>query len=327
MNCRPQMQRMSRLPNPARPEVEARDTSELQDRVKNCSRDETPIGRQALTHLNRVLSHVAEDMTVRVESGICLDDLQKELQRAGQWLPIDPCPADLTLKEIVDHNLSGPRRFGCGSIREHIIGMEMLLADGRLITSGGNVVKNVAGYDLQKLFIGAEQSLGIVTAVTFKLQPLPKRESFVKAPCKNAQAAATLTARLLDSPACPVVVDWVRLEAGKSVDLVIGFAGNEQDVAWQLDLVEKLGIRTPADLEYARQFSAGEKLKRQSVLPSRLGEFIESIGHVSFLARAGNGLVYSEHLAPIPNKERSITLENRLKADLDPAGLLPPLPA
>jgi hypothetical protein len=91
--------------------------------------------------------------------------------------------------------------------------------------------------------------------------------------------------------------------------------------------VAKLGVHKCADLEYGRQFGADGKLKRQSVLPSKLGEFIESIGRVPFVARAGNGLVFSEHLEPTSNKTRSHTLEGRLKAELDPAGLMPPLPA
>ncbi|MFT4692086.1 MAG: hypothetical protein ACJASX_000185 [Limisphaerales bacterium] len=316
-----------KLPIPVTSEVEPHNSTELQDWVRNRAADAKAIGYQRLSRMSRVLSHIAEDMTVRVESGIRLDTLQKELRRAGQWLPVDPRPSEFSLKEIIDRNLSGPRRFGCGSIREHVIGMEMLLADGRLITSGGNVVKNVAGYDLQKLFIGAEQSLGIVTSVTFKLQPLPQQELFVKAACKDAAGASALTARILESPACPIVFDWVRVDAAKSVVVVLGFAGNEQDVVWQQDVVAKLGVHKCADLEYGRQFGADGKLKRQSVLPSKLGEFIESIGRVPFVARAGNGLVFSEHLEPTSNKTRSHTLEGRLKAELDPAGLMPPLPA
>src|SRR5436189_2353814 len=98
--------------------------------------------------LGRLLEHKAEDMTATVEAGITLAELQQQLAARGQWLPIDPPkPEELTIGAILENNASGPRRLGYGTIRDYVLGMTVVLADGRLIHSGGKVVKNVAGYD------------------------------------------------------------------------------------------------------------------------------------------------------------------------------------
>ncbi|MGZ5508735.1 MAG: FAD-binding oxidoreductase, partial [Limisphaerales bacterium] len=106
-----------------------------------------------LSALNRVIEHTPEDMTVTVEGGATLANLQTEVRKRGQWLPIDPPNASITIQQLLASNASGPRRFGFGTVRDYVIGMAVVLADGRLIHSGGKVVKNVAGYDLMKLFI------------------------------------------------------------------------------------------------------------------------------------------------------------------------------
>src|SRR5207253_3958020 len=98
---------------------------------------------------------------------------QKHLAQSGQWLPIDP-PDDgrATLGGVIGSGLGGPQSLGFGLPRSFIIGMRAVLADGRQIKAGGNVVKNVAGYDLCKLFTGSYGTLGFVTELTFKLRPL-----------------------------------------------------------------------------------------------------------------------------------------------------------
>src|SRR5436309_3503628 len=118
------------------------------------------IERVELGALNRVVEHAPEDLTVTVETGLTLLALQTELGKRRQWLPIDPPrPERLTIRELLEENASGPRRFGWGTIRDYLIGIKVALADGRIIKSGGKVVKNVAGYDLAKLFIGSRGTL------------------------------------------------------------------------------------------------------------------------------------------------------------------------
>ena len=90
--------------------------------------------------LNKLLEYRPEDMTVTIQTGILLADLQKQLTARGQWLPIDPPhPESLTIDELLNRNLSGPRRFGYGTIREHLLGITAVLADGRVIHNGGKV--------------------------------------------------------------------------------------------------------------------------------------------------------------------------------------------
>src|SRR2546430_13835033 len=123
-----------------------------------------------LSALNRLLEHKAEDMTATVQAGMSLADLQKELARHGQWLPIDPPnPERLSLGALLATNASGPRRFCYGTVRDYLIGIAVVLADGRLIHSGGKGVKYGAGYAVMKLFVGSQGSVGLIVEATFKV--------------------------------------------------------------------------------------------------------------------------------------------------------------
>jgi glycolate oxidase FAD binding subunit len=117
---------------------------------------------------------------VTVEAGIRLVDLQRVLGVHGQWLPLDPAlPDDATIGGILATNASGPARIRYGSPRDLVIGMTVALANGDLVKSGGRVVKNVAGYDMAKLHIGALGTLGVITQVSFKIAPLPVEEAYI----------------------------------------------------------------------------------------------------------------------------------------------------
>jgi len=122
---------------------------------------------------------------------------------------------------LLDTNASGPRRAGFGTIRDYVIGLRVALADGRLVRSGGKVVKNVAGYDLMKLFIGARGTLGVIVEVTFKLLPLPEAEAFVQAHFGTLEATERLIASVLESELTPAVFDLhnlgSRIEKGRPV--------------------------------------------------------------------------------------------------------------
>jgi FAD/FMN-containing dehydrogenase len=127
----------------------------------------------SMRRMNRFITHAPADLVATVEAGLTLREFQQRLAQAGQWLPVDPADeADATIGSIVATAASGPQRFGYGSLRSFVIGLRAVLADGRLIKAGGNVVKNVAGYDLCKLFTGSYGTLGVITEVTFKLRPL-----------------------------------------------------------------------------------------------------------------------------------------------------------
>jgi glycolate oxidase subunit GlcD len=124
--------------------------------------------------LNRIAEHEPADLIAVTEPGVTLESFNLALAQKGQWLPLDPPDeARATIGGVVATGLGGAHQFGYGAPRRHVIGMKAVLADGTLIKVGGRVVKNVAGYDLCKLFTGSYGTLGIIVEVNFKLRPLP----------------------------------------------------------------------------------------------------------------------------------------------------------
>jgi len=279
-----------------------------------------------LSPMNRLLEHKAEDMTATVEAGMTLAELQKQLGKLRQWLPVDPPdPQGLSIEKLLATNASGPRRFGYGTIRDYVIGMGIVLADGRMIHSGGKVVKNVAGYDLMKLFIGSRGCLGIIVEVTFKVLPLPEMEQFVEVKCASPEEAGQSIETVLNSDLAPVVMDLHNLSpvAGR-LSLVLGFAGTREDVECQRVKAAELGFTQKSSLDYEGVFS-GASFQKMSVLPSRIIEGIRALNNAPFVARAGNGIIYYRGSRVPTNQSRAVKLEKRLKDEFDPKHILPEL--
>jgi glycolate oxidase FAD binding subunit len=136
--------------------------------------------------LNRVLEHEPGDLTAIVEAGIRLSELQAYLARHGQMLALDP-PGDPTIGACLAGDLSGPRRHRYGAMRDLVIGVTVVLAGGLVASSGGKVVKNVAGYDLGKLFSGSQGRLGLVARVALRLHPRPAAEATIVAETDDAR--------------------------------------------------------------------------------------------------------------------------------------------
>ncbi|HET6979597.1 MAG TPA: FAD-binding oxidoreductase, partial [Pyrinomonadaceae bacterium] len=184
--------------------------------------------------LNKIIEHEPADLIAIAQAGVTLNDFNTKLAENGQWLPLDP-PDDgrATLGGVVATGIGGAQQFGYGRPRGSVIGMKIVLADGSTIKAGGRVVKNVAGYDLCKLFTGSFGSLGVITELNFKLRPLPASEATVIATGAidelRAGARAVVEARLF-----PVAVE---IESGK---LLVRFAGNEKGVLFQIEQARKL---------------------------------------------------------------------------------------
>lgn len=292
------------------------------------------IGPIDLGALDAVIDYTPEDMTVTAQAGRTLARLQAHLAERGQWLPLDPPqPERLSLGALLDTNASGPRRFGYGTVREHLLGLRVALADGRLIKAGGKVVKNVAGYDLGKLFVGSRGSLGVIVEATFKVQPRPEDEQFRRARCDSPEQAAAWLDRLAESDLAPVVLDWHNLSrpgapTAPAGEIVLGFAGAREDVAWQLEMAATLGFTEAGDLAYESAFWAEPAPpQRCSVAPSRVVQAIRELEPATFIARAGNGTVfYRGGASPPPPPLPPPELMRRLKAAFDPQHLLPDLP-
>jgi len=147
-----------------------------------------------------IVEYQAADLTVTVEAGMTLEHLQNVLGEHGQWLPLDPpCAPEATVGGILATNASGPTRHSKGTARDLVIGMQFVTAEGDLVKSGGRVVKNVAGYDLGKLQIGALGTLGVITQVTFKVSPLPAATLNLVASANDVAKLETLTKTLAGS--------------------------------------------------------------------------------------------------------------------------------
>lgn len=163
-----------------------------------------------MTGMNRVLEHVAGDLVVVVESGLRLDDLQAVLAKTGQRLALDETVPGSTIGGIVATAASGCRRMASGTVRDLLIGITVVRADGVVASAGGKVVKNVAGYDLGKLFTGSFGTLGVITRAVFKLHPMPKASRWVVAQVDESGGVRAAVESVLHSQIVPsaLEVDW-----------------------------------------------------------------------------------------------------------------------
>ncbi|MGD1215817.1 MAG: FAD-binding oxidoreductase [Terriglobales bacterium] len=188
--------------------------------------------------LNRVLEHAWADMTVIVEAGCRVADLQKTLAEHGQRLALDPLwPERATIGGILSTNDSGTLRARYGSLRDLIIGITVALPDGTLAKSGGKVVKNVAGYDLAKLFTGALGTLGVIVQAIFRLHPLPRESrslSFSGTP-------ESLNQLLLAIQASKLTGTGLQLRAAQgSAHLEVRFDGTAAGIQAQVKQVQQI---------------------------------------------------------------------------------------
>jgi glycolate oxidase FAD binding subunit len=157
--------------------------------------------------MDRVLEHAAGDLVVKVEAGARLADLQAALAPAGQWLALDPPEPGATVGGVVAANASGPRRLRYGTVRDLIIGVTVVLADGTVAHAGGKVVKNVAGYDLGKLFCGSLGTLGLIAEATFRLHPRPAAAAVVTLQVDRPEQVWEAVRRLLRSTLVPSAIE------------------------------------------------------------------------------------------------------------------------
>lgn len=275
------------------------------------------------TGLTRIIDYPARDMTITVEAGIQMDVLAKALREENQRLPLDVSDGSLaTLGGIVATNASGPRRLGHGTLRDYVIGVSAVDAQGRLFKAGGRVVKNVAGYDLCKLLVGSLGTLGMVTQLTLKLRPIPESGGIVWWSVADGANREPALERLLTSETRPVSVDllnrdaarWVGLETQNALTaeapiLCVGFEGTQKEVDWQIECVAKelagllghdsatlsgdVATNVWQTLTDFQKPAEGTLVFQASLLPSRLTEFVDRATQegVAVLAFAGSGIV------------------------------------
>lgn len=213
--------------------------------------------------MNDVVEHAAGDLVVRAQAGLAMSALAEHLAEAGQELALDPPMAaeGATVGGTLATAVAGPRAFRYGTARDLLIGITVVLADGTIAKAGGKVVKNVAGYDLGKLFTGSYGTLGVIAEATFRLHPLPADRRWIVARSPRAEVGA-LALALAASQAEPsaVEIDAEGAEAEVAV-LVEGSAAGQRAEA--LNLVIKGAISTaprPGGGRRGRRHAAGGAL-------------------------------------------------------------------
>jgi glycolate oxidase FAD binding subunit len=187
--------------------------------------------------LNRIREYEPRDLTVSVEAGLPWRDLACAVAEHRQMIPLDPPFADrATVGGVIASNSSGPRRRLYGTARDLVIGMQFATVQGKLVDSGGMVVKNVAGLDMAKLMIGSFGTLAAITVVNFKVMPAPEVERSFLLPFDSPASAAAARNRILNSPLQPAAVDLLNAAAGASLGnrawlLAVRAGGNASSVA------------------------------------------------------------------------------------------------
>jgi glycolate oxidase FAD binding subunit len=251
--------------------------------------------------LNRVLEYEPRDLTVSVEAGISWTEFSNLLAEHGQMVPIDPPFADTaTVGGIVAANTSGPRRRLYGSVRDMVIGMTFATLEGKLIKTGGMVVKNVAGLDMAKLMIGSFGSLAAIAVVNFKLHPRPAGTRTFKQEFVRAAETVAARDRILKSQLQPAAVDIIKSTQG--YDLLVQAGGSPAvleryerelrqfrvlDEEQEFSLWDNIREFTP---DYIRDHDEGAVVRVSCAL-SEVGHVLESLP-TPCIARAGSGICY-----------------------------------
>jgi len=173
--------------------------------------------------MNAVVEHVPGDQVVRVQSGIRFGDLQERLAGSDQMLGVDPPEVGngATVGGIVATNSSGPRRYRYGTIRDLIIGITVVLADGTVAKAGGKVVKNVAGYDLSKLFTGSLGTLGVIAECNFRLHPRPETARTVAVELPDTASAGAASQAILHAQIVPSAVELLWTDETRLLTVLI----------------------------------------------------------------------------------------------------------
>jgi glycolate oxidase FAD binding subunit len=237
-----------------------------------------------LDRLNQLREHTWQDMTCTVDAGCTWSAMQSGLAQHSQYVALDPLwPERATVGGIVATNDSGALRLRYGGLRDLIIGMTIVLADGTIARTGGKVVKNVAGYDLHKLMIGAFGTLGIVTSVNFRLHSIPPCSRTFSVPAPAAEALGELMLKLLHAQLCTVAIQLRGARNGFALDVRLASLAEVVDSqAGALEaLAQNEGLATQSSAEdvwNARQhLQDNAYVCKCTMLPLEVGRFAERV--------------------------------------------------
>ncbi len=293
---------------------------------------------------NQVIEHAWADLTVTVEAGCTIAELQRTLAQHGQRLAIDPLwPERATVGGILSTNDSGSLRLAYGALRDLIIGVTLTLADGTIASSGGKVVKNVAGYDLPKLATGALGTLGVITRAVFRLHPLPLNSRTLTITTTDAAESQRVVLAILGAQLAPAAV---QVRSGH-VDILL--EGTLDGIAAQEASIKHMGKAHEGSptVWNAREELFGEpSIVKFTTLPSRISTAAESfsryviqatgIGYAQFdgdlavlrktMEQDGGSLVIlgKSKLDAWGSPGDALPLMRAVKAQFDPKGTLNP---
>jgi glycolate oxidase FAD binding subunit len=242
------------------------------------------------TGLTGTIEHEPDDLTVTVDAGVPIEALGAVLAKHGQWLPLDPpMRAESTVGGLIATNGFGPLRHALGTVRDWVIGLRVAHVDGTVSKSGGRVVKNVAGYDMHKLHVGALGSLGVITQATFKLASLPQTEVLLSVAFRDASAACAFVLSAHDARAALLAAEVASPEPGGAQwRALLRVGGSRSAVERTRRDLGELAARFGASLEehdtggdhVAPQLDNGDArlILRMSVPPTRVAEAINGLG-------------------------------------------------
>lgn len=258
--------------------------------------------------LNRAIQYEPKDLTVSVEAGMLWRDLSAALAVNGQMIPLDPPLFESsTVGGVIASNTSGPRRRQYGSARDMVIGMKFVTLEGKIVQSGGMVVKNVAGLDMAKLMIGSFGTLAAIASVNFKLAPIPPASAtFILEFSSVAQAIAARD-QILQGVLHPVAIDLLNPAAAARVGfsgvcLCVQASGNPAVVArWRREFATPTMLEGDAETALwtgIREFTplylrdnGKAVVVRTSTTLSGVQDIVKDVS-APYVARAGNGVIY-----------------------------------
>ncbi len=288
------------------------------------------------TGLAKVLKYEPNDLTISVEAGMPFAELERALAQHKQMLPLDPAWSDQsTVGGVIGANLSGPRRRLYGTARDMVIGMTFATLEGKLVQTGGMVVKNVAGLDMGKLMIGSFGTLAAAATVNFKVFPIPPASrTFVMEFATAAEAFAERD-RMLRGVLPPAAIDIVNWPSG--FRLLIRAAGNA-------DVIERFSrdLKKARAIEGDEEFAAWQEIREFTpnflaahprggvvAIPLALSSMAEEMARlhsqsIPAIARAGSGVIYAHYATdPPPATIRDDAgMMKKIKEMFDPEHLL-----
>jgi glycolate oxidase FAD binding subunit len=263
--------------------------------------------------LDRILEHDPGDLTCTVEAGVRLSELRAALAESGQRLSLDP-PGDPTIGSLLARNVSGPLRHRFGAPRDLVLGATLVLADGTIASSGGKVVKNVAGYDLARLMCGSQGRLAFIARVSFRLHPLPKASRTLMVETDDVVGVA---ARILGSQLQPSALDV--LHPGRVAAL---FEGSERAVDAQVAAARASVGGAESDVAVWQESRDRQSASRGRIrfAPGELAETLHDL--VEAAVRPASGVAYVPEPVAQGADASAARLYTAIRDQFDPHGVL-----